>query len=81
MPACLVEVDFISNIAAEKNLKVSGNIKAVAVAIRDNLVDLFEIKKVSNDTLYKVCIGAYREKSNAVNQVKLAKIKVLKMHI
>lgn len=44
-PAALIEVDFISNIDAEKDLRVSGNIKAVAVAIRDNLVELFILLK------------------------------------
>ncbi|MCQ4699145.1 N-acetylmuramoyl-L-alanine amidase [Paeniclostridium sordellii] len=39
MPACLVEVDFISNIAAENDLKVQSNIKAIAFVIRDNLIE------------------------------------------
>ena len=73
MPAALIEVDFISNVQAEKDLNVSSNIKAVAVAIKNNLVKLFELKVVLNDTLYKVCIGAYRDKNNALNQIKLAK--------
>ena len=71
MPAALIEVDFI----AEKDLKVSSNIKAVASVIKDNLLDLFELDPVTNDVLYKVCIGAYKDKSNAINQVKLAKEK------
>lgn len=75
MPASLIEVDFISNDQAEKDLKVRANIKAVASVIKDNLIELFGLEKVSNDILYKVCIGAYREKSNAVNQVKIAKDK------
>jgi N-acetylmuramoyl-L-alanine amidase len=75
MPACLVEVDFISNIAAESDLKVENNIKAVAYAIRYNLIDLFEMEKVMNDNLYKVCIGAYKEKKNAINQMEIAKSK------
>jgi N-acetylmuramoyl-L-alanine amidase len=75
MPACLVEVDFISNIAAESDLKVENNIKEVAYAIRYNLIDLFEMEKVMNDNLYKVCIGAYREKKNAINQMEIAKSK------
>ena len=62
MPAALIEVDFISMFQAEKDLNVSSNIKAVAVAIKNNLVKLFELKVVLNDTLYKVCIGAYRDK-------------------
>ncbi|MFR3557443.1 MAG: N-acetylmuramoyl-L-alanine amidase family protein [Paraclostridium sordellii] len=75
MPACLVEVDFISNIAAENDLKVENNIKSVASVIRDNLLELFELKKVDSDRLYKVCIGAYKEKKNAINQMGIAKSK------
>lgn len=78
MPASLIEVDFISNAQAEKDLKVSANIKAVAMAIKDNLVKLFELEVSTNDTLYKVCIGAYRDKNNALNQVKSAKDKGFK---
>ena len=43
MPAALIEVDFISNIDAEKDLSNSDNIKAIALVIRDNLLDLFEL--------------------------------------
>ena len=75
MPACLVEVDFISNIAAENDLKVQSNIKAIAFVIRDNLIELFGLKKVDTDMLYKVCIGAYKEKKNAINQMGIAKSK------
>lgn len=75
MPASLIEVDFISNIDAEKDLKVSDNIKAIALAIKNNLIKLLELELPTNDTLYKVCIGAYKDKNNAMNQVKLAKEK------
>lgn len=75
MPACLIEVDFISNINAEKDLNSSSNIKAIAAAIKNNLVELFGLEKANNDNLYKVCIGAYRDKNNAINQVKIAKNK------
>ena len=75
MPAALIEVDFISNVNAEKDLKVSSNIKAVALVIRDNLIGLFELESVTSDVLYKVCIGTYKDKNNAINQVKLAKEK------
>lgn len=78
MPAALIEVDFISNTQAEKDLKVSDNIKAVAIAIKNNLVKLFDLEVSTNDTLYKVCIGAYKDKNNALNQVKLAKDKGFK---
>ncbi|MGL5715530.1 MAG: N-acetylmuramoyl-L-alanine amidase family protein [Paraclostridium sp.] len=73
MPAALVEVDFISNTQAEKYLKVDANIKAIAAAIKNNLVKLFELEVSTNDAWYKVCIGAYRDKNNALIQVKVAK--------
>ena len=75
MPAALIEVDFISNVNAEKDLKISSNIKSVALAIRDNLIDLFELESATSYSLYKVCIGAYKDKNNAINQVRLAKKK------
>ncbi|WP_195948417.1 N-acetylmuramoyl-L-alanine amidase, partial [Paraclostridium bifermentans] len=78
MPAALVEVDFISNVEGEKALKDSNNIKAIALAIRNNLIKLFELEAPINDILYKVCIGAYRDKNNALNQVKLVKEKGFK---
>ncbi|MGL5558439.1 MULTISPECIES: N-acetylmuramoyl-L-alanine amidase family protein [Peptostreptococcaceae] len=78
MPAALVEVDFISNIEGEKALKDSNNIKAIALAIRNNLIKLFELEFNTNDILYKVCIGAYRDRNNAINQVKIAKDKGFK---
>ena len=75
MPAALIEVDFISNVNAERDLNVSSNIKAVALVIRDNLIDLFGLEAVASDVLYKVCIGAFKDKNNAINQVKLADIR------
>lgn len=78
MPAALIEVDFISNCQAEKDLNISSNINAVAIAIKDNLVKLLDLQIANTDTLYRVCIGAYRDKSNALNQVELAKDKGFK---
>ena len=78
MPAALIEVDFISNAQAEKDLKVSANVRAIAVAIKNNLVKLLDLEVSTNDTWYKVCIGAYRDKNNALNQVKFAKDKGFK---
>ena len=78
MPAALIEVDFISNAQAEKDLKANANIRAVAIAIKNNLVKLFELEVSTSDTLYKVCIGSYRDKNNALNQIKLAKDKGFK---
>ncbi|MCR1877337.1 N-acetylmuramoyl-L-alanine amidase [Paraclostridium bifermentans] len=78
MPAVLVEIDFISNVEGEKALKDSNNIKAIALAIRNNLIKLFELEAPTTDVLHKVCIGAYRDKNNALNQVKIAKEKGFK---
>ncbi|MEG1410737.1 MAG: hypothetical protein RSD36_12940 [Terrisporobacter sp.] len=84
MPAALIEVDFISNAQAEKDLKVSANVSAnvravaVAVAIKNNLVKLLDLEVATNDTWYKVCIGAYRYKNNALNQVESARDKGFK---
>ncbi|MFR9068749.1 MAG: N-acetylmuramoyl-L-alanine amidase [Paraclostridium sp.] len=78
MPAALIEVDFISNAQSEKDLKTNSNIKAVAIGIKNNLIKLFDLEVSTNDTLYKVCIGAYKDKNNALNQVKLAKNKGFK---
>ncbi|CEN23992.1 N-acetylmuramoyl-L-alanine amidase family protein [Paraclostridium sordellii] len=73
MPAALIEVDFISNVQAEKDLRVNENIKAVAFAIKNNLLKLFGLEANESEILYRVCIGAYREKNNAIKQVELAK--------
>ena len=75
MPACLIEVDFISNIDAEKDLNNSENIKSVALAIMNNLIDLFELNKLETNNLYRVCIGSYTDKNIAINQLKVAKDK------
>ena len=42
MQAALIEVDFISNAQAEKDLDIDSNIKSVAIDIKDNLVKLLE---------------------------------------
>lgn len=74
MPACLIEVDFVSNKDAENDLKASINIKSVATAIMKNILTLYDLD-VKEDVLYKVCIGAYNDKNNAINQTALAKQK------
>lgn len=75
MPACLIEVDFISNVDAERDLKDSVKIKKIAAAITENLIDLFSLENITNDALYRVCIGAFKDKNNAINQVNVAKSK------
>lgn len=74
MKAALLEVDFISNESCEKSLKNDDNLKAIARVIKDNILKLYNVKS-SNNTLYKVCIGTYKDKSNAINTLNIAKSK------
>jgi len=73
MKAALLEVDFISNEFCEKDLKNEDNIKFVAMVIKNNLLKLFDIE--DNKKQYKVCIGSYTDKSNAISAVNSAKSK------
>ena len=70
MKSALLEVDFISNEYCEKDLNDDENIKAVAKVIRDGILRLYGI---SEERLYRVCIGSYKHKSNAVSIMNRAK--------
>lgn len=72
MKSALLEVDFISNEFCEKDLNNDNNIKAIANVIMDNVLKLYNIV---DDKLYKVCIGSYKDKSNAINMLNVAKTK------
>ena len=74
MKAALIEVDFISNENCEKDLNKDSNIKAIAEAIKDNLLKLCNVSS-NEEKLYRVCIGAYRNKSNAVSAINMARNK------
>lgn len=74
MKAALLEVDFISNSFCEKDLNNEDNLKAVARVIKDNVLKLYNIK-TSEPILYKVCIGTYMDKSNAISCMNTAKSK------
>ena len=65
MKAALLEVDFISN--------NEDNLKSIARVIKDNLLKLYNIE--DNKRLYKVCVGCYKERSNAINILNVAKSK------
>lgn len=77
MPAALIEVDFISNKDCERDLKDLNNIKKLSKIIFDRLVDMVGLE-TKDDRLYRVCIGAYRDKNNAVKQLEIAKNKGFK---
>lgn len=72
MKAALIEIDFISNENCEKDLNNDSNIKVIAEVIKDNLLELCSVSK-NEEKLYRVCIGAYRSKSNAINAMNMAR--------
>ena len=66
MPALLIEIDFISNSTVENNLTSSRYIKDIADTISSTLLS-FVNKSISNDVVfYRVCIGAFNDKNNAM---------------
>ncbi|MGL5328381.1 MAG: N-acetylmuramoyl-L-alanine amidase [Peptostreptococcaceae bacterium] len=66
MPALLIEIDFISNLEVEGNLASSNYIKDVAGTISSTLLS-FVNKSINNDGIfYRVCIGSFNDKNNAV---------------
>lgn len=77
MPACLIELDFISNMDAEKYIDNDENIRSIAKVIANNICKLVDVEN-KVEQLYKVCVGAYKSKSNALNQLELAKGKGFK---
>lgn len=74
MKAALIEVDFISNEKCEKDLNKDSNIKVIAESIKDNLLELCSISR-NEGKLYRVCIGAYKNKSNAISAMNMAESK------
>lgn len=74
MPACLIELDFISNREVGNYMDKDENIKVLSNIIVKNILKLSGIYIVDKN-LYRVCIGTYKDKSNAIKQVELAKNK------
>ena len=79
MPAVLSEFLFITNkqdasfLKKDSNLKLIAKHLAIGIAKHQKLKEKPKPKPKKSTTLYKVQIGAYSVKRNAVNQVKLAK--------
>ena len=74
MPAALIEVDFISNKDCERDLNDLNNIKKLSSIIFDKLVSMVELE-IKEEIFYKVCVGAYKDKNNAIKQLEMAKNK------
>lgn len=63
MSALILEVEFISNLKQEQVIK--DNVKAIAKVIYQNILNLYGVKD-QEEYLYKVCIGAFENKDNAI---------------
>ncbi len=72
MSALILEVEFISNIKQEQVIK--DNVKAIAKVIYQNILNLYGVKE-QDEYLYKVCIGAFKNKDNAIKLKNEAMIK------
>lgn len=66
MPALLIEIDFISNSTVETSLNSEKYIKDIANTISSTLLAFVNKSIVDDDVFYKVCIGAFKDKSNAI---------------
>ena len=66
MPALLIEIDFISNSTVETSLNSEKYIKDIANTISSTLLSFVNKSIVDDDVFYKVCIGAFKDKSNAI---------------
>ena len=66
MPSILIEIDFISNSTVETSLQSEKYIKDIANTISSTLLAFVNKSIVDDDVFYRVCIGAFKEKSNAI---------------
>ena len=67
MPALLIEIDFISNSTVENNLTSSRYIKDIADTISSTLLSFVNKSIVEDKVFYRVYIGSFSNKDNAVN--------------
>lgn len=79
MKAVILEVGFRSNANQEQVIK--ENIKAIARTIYLNMLSLYVVKEPEQIHLYKVCIGAFANKDNAIKFKMKQFQKVLKIPI
>ena len=67
MPALLIEIDFISNKEVENNLRNDNHLKNIADTISSTLLSFVNKSIVEDKVFYRVCIGSFSNKDNAVN--------------
>ena len=67
MPALLIEIDFISNKEVEKSLRNDIYLKNITYTISSTLLSFVNKDFVDDKVFYRVCIGSFNNKDNAVN--------------
>ena len=67
MPALLIEIDFISNKEVEKSLRNDNHLKNIADTISSTLLSFVNKSIIDDGVFYRVCIGSFNNKDNAVN--------------
>ena len=67
MPSLLIEIDFISNIEVENNLKNHHYLKDISDTISSTLLSFVNKSIIDDGILYRVCIGTFNNKNNAIN--------------
>ena len=67
MPSLLIEIDFISNKEVENNLRNDNHLKNIADTISSTLLSFVNKSIVNDGVFYRVCIGSFNNKDNAVN--------------
>ena len=66
MPALIIEIDFISNPEIEDLCLKENYLQKVAQTIASTLLNFIDKEVVSNPSLHKVTIGAFKNKNNAI---------------
>lgn len=66
MPAIIIEIDFISNDSVEASYSDEMYIRNSANTIASTLLEFVNKKIESEGPFYRVCIGAFNIKGNAV---------------
>lgn len=67
MPALLIEIDFISNKEIENYLRDDKNLKNISDTISSTLLSFVNKSIIDDGVFYRVCIGSFSNKDNAVN--------------
>ena len=67
MPDLLIEIDFISNKEVENYLRNDKNLKNISDTISSTLLSFVNKSIVNDGVFYRVCIGSFNNKDNAVN--------------